>query len=70
MAKVYFNVDGMYCYECSQALKRFIGGLKGINNVVAEGGRIAIDYDDRLIDEASVKKIVTDSVERLGYRLS
>lgn len=70
MAKIYFNVDGMYCIECSQALKKFIGGLKGINAVEAEGGRIMVDYDDRLIDESSVKKIVTDSVERLGYRLS
>ncbi len=60
----------MYCIECSQALRKFIGGLKGINRVEAEGGRVVIDYDDRLIDEGSVKKIVTDTVERLGYRLS
>ncbi|RMG73258.1 MAG: copper chaperone [Nitrospirae bacterium] len=70
MARLSFNVDGMYCYECSQALKRFLGGLKGILGVEAEGGRVVVEFDDRQLKETEVKRIVSDTIERLGYRLS
>ncbi|NOX21285.1 MAG: heavy-metal-associated domain-containing protein [Nitrospirae bacterium] len=70
MAQIQFNVEGMYCYECSRALRSFLGGLKGINKVEAEGGKVYIDYDENKIDHNEVKKIVRETVNRLGYKLT
>ncbi len=64
-----FNVEKTLCAECSLALRRFIGGMEGVDSIDVESGKIAVKFDDTEIDEEKIKKITKDSIERLGYRL-
>ncbi|MDH4162627.1 MAG: heavy-metal-associated domain-containing protein [Nitrospirota bacterium] len=64
-----FNVDKSLCAECSLALRRFIGGIDGVESVDAEQGKIAVKFDEAVIDNDSVQKITKDSIDRLGYKL-
>ncbi len=65
-----FSVESALCADCSMALRRFIGGLDGVGSIDVENGRIAVRFDENAIDEAKLKKITQDSIERLGYRLT
>ncbi len=69
MKKVSLNVQKEFCEECSLALRRFVGGLDGVNSVDTESGRIVIDFDDSKITEDYIKKISRESIEKLGYSL-
>ncbi len=51
------------------ALRRFIGGLDGVGSIDVENGKIVVRFDETGIDEAKLKKITKDSIERLGYRV-
>ncbi len=51
------------------ALRRFIGGLDGVESIGVESGKIAVKFDESEIDEAKLTKITKDSIERLGYRV-
>jgi copper chaperone CopZ len=64
-----FNVGKTLCAGCSLALRRFIGGMDGVESIDVESGRIAVKFDDTEIDEEKLKEITRDSIERLGYRL-
>ena len=69
MQKISLNVQKQFCAECSQALRRFVGNLDGVESVDVENGRIVISFDESLITESRVKTIAEDSVEKLGYKL-
>jgi hypothetical protein len=69
MSKTYFKVQKELCGECSLALRRFIGGMDGVNAVAVERGMIAVDFNDQKIGEENVRQITRDSIERLGYRV-
>ncbi len=64
-----FNVTKNICVECSLALRRFIGGMDGVESIDVESGSIAVKFDDTQVDEGNLKKITRDSIERLGYRV-
>jgi hypothetical protein len=64
-----FNVDKNLCAECSMALRRFIGGMSGVESIDALEGRIAVKFNEAEIDEETVAKITKDSIEKLGYRV-
>ncbi len=64
-----FDVDKNLCAECSLALRRFIGGMDGVESIDAEQGKIAVKFDEAAINEDKLFKITKDSIERLGYRL-
>ncbi len=64
-----FKVQNNLCAECSLALRRFIGGMNGVESIEVEQGKIAVRFDDAEMDEAKLAKIAKDSIERLGYRL-
>jgi copper chaperone CopZ len=64
-----FKVDTLLCAECSLALRRFIGGMDGVESIDVEQGKIAVRFDEAGIDEEKLSKIAKDSIERLGYRL-
>lgn len=64
-----FNVGKHLCEECSLALRRFIGGLDGVESIVADQGKIAVKFDEAEIDEERLFKITRDSIEKLGYKL-
>jgi copper chaperone CopZ len=64
-----FNVDSMRCAECSLALRRFIGGIDGVESIDVEQGKIAVRFDEAVVDENKLLKITKDSILRLGYRV-
>lgn len=69
MSRVLFRVQRQFCGECSLALRRFIGGMDGVNAVDVENGAVAVDFDERKIPEEQVQKLARDSIEKLGYRV-
>jgi len=64
-----FKISNNLCDECSLALRRFIGGMEGVESVDVENGMIAVRFDESTIDEEKLTKITKDSIEKLGYRL-
>jgi copper chaperone CopZ len=69
MSKTYFKMQQQFCGECSMALRRFIGGMDGVNAVDVDRGMVAVDFDEQKIPEESVRQIALDSIEKLGYRV-
>jgi|Deesub1362A_J573_1020465.scaffolds.fasta_scaffold16116_2 copper chaperone CopZ len=69
MESVHFNVGGLYCYECSMALKKFLGSIKGIVSVDVENEEVVISYQPEEIDGTEVERITRESIEKLGYRV-
>lgn len=64
-----FNVENNLCAECSLALRRFVGGMDGVESIDVEQGKIAVKFNETEIEEDKLKKITRDSIERLGYRV-
>ena len=64
-----FSVDKNICAECSQALRRFIGGMDGVESIDAQQGKISVKFDESAIDEETVDRLTRDSIEKLGYRV-
>lgn len=69
MREARFNVGKLMCAECSLALRRFIGGMDGVESIDADQGAIAIKFNEQEIDEEQLSKITRESIEKLGYRL-
>lgn len=69
MKKTYLNAQKEFCGECSLALMRFMGNMKGIESVTAEDGKVALSFDDSVIPEESVLKIARENVEKMGYKI-
>ena len=69
MSKTYFKMQHHACESCSMALRRFIGGMDGVNAVDVERGMVAVDFDEQRIPEENVRQIALDSIEKLGYRV-
>ena len=64
-----FNVSNNLCGECSLALRRFVGGMDGVESIDVEHGKIAVRFDENTVDEDRISKITKDSIEKLGYRI-
>lgn len=64
-----FDVDKSLCAECSLALRRFIGGMDGVESIDVEQGKIAVKYDETVISNDWLSKITRDSIDRLGYKV-
>jgi copper chaperone CopZ len=64
-----FNVSKNLCGECSLALRRFVGGMNGVESIDVENGKIAVRFDASAIDEEKLSNITKDSIEKLGYRI-
>ncbi len=69
MSRIKLNAGFIYCYDCVRALRKFIGSMKGVRHIEVENGLIRIDYDEKMIEEESIKQIAKDAIERLGYKL-
>ncbi len=67
MKKASFGVEKNLCAECSLALKRFIGGLDGVESIDVEGGKVVVSYDENEIDQSRLETIARDSIRKLGY---
>lgn len=68
MEKISFNVGKTFCEECSLALRRFIGHMKGVESIDVEEGKIAVVFDKKRITEQDLSRIIRDSIEKLGYK--
>ena len=64
-----FNVSNNLCGECSLALRRFVGGMDGVESIDVEHGKIAVKFDEKIVDEDRITTITKDSIEKLGYRI-
>jgi copper chaperone CopZ len=64
-----FKVGKLMCAECSMALRRFIGGLDGVDSVEPGEETIDVRFDETKIAEDELRRIAKDSVEKLGYRI-
>lgn len=69
MSRVLFRVQRQFCGDCSVALRRFLGGMDGVNAVDVENGGVAVDFDERIIEAEQVRKLARESIEKLGYRV-
>jgi copper chaperone CopZ len=72
MATLSFNIGHVYCYDCIKGVKKFIGGMKGVQSVSVENNNSAvIEYDPSAleVDEKQFKQIARNSIERLGFRI-
>ncbi len=67
MKKSYFSVDKNLCADCSFALRRFIGGLDGVESIDVEQGKIAVSFDENRIEPGKLSEITKDSIRKLGY---
>lgn len=63
------NVGRVYCHDCVRALRRFIGGLKGVESVDVKDGAVAVRFNPDLVDESFIRKVTRESVEKLGYSI-
>jgi len=70
MKKISFGVEKHFCEECSLALRRFIGGMYGVESIDVENGRIAISFDDTQITVEMLTRLTKDSIDKLGYKLT
>jgi copper chaperone CopZ len=67
--KIALSVPKELCAECSLALRRFIGGMDGVDSIDVENGKIEISFDASKITNDTMAGISKDSIERLGYKL-
>ncbi len=70
MKKVSLSVQKEVCEECSLALRRFIGKMKGVDSIDVESGKIVVSFDDSKIMEDDIVRISRESVEKLGYKIA
>jgi len=61
-AKVTLNVQGMSCSHCENSVKKAVGELKGIKDVVVDllGKTVAVDFDDALVAPKDIKEAIED----------
>ena len=69
MSTALFKVRKEFCGDCSNALKRFIGGMDGVSEVRVENGMVAVEYDEKGTRGVDVPRVAKESIERLGYRV-
>jgi len=67
--KALFKVDEKVCEECSLALRRFIGRMKGVESIDVEGGQIAVLFDETKMAEEELGRLTRDSLEKLGHKV-
>lgn len=70
MESISLNVQKEFCDECSLALRRFIGKMDGVASIDVENGKIIITFDDSRILKEDILKISTESIEKLGYKIT
>ena len=69
MDKFSFTIQKEFCAECSLALRRFIGGMEGVESIDAESGELRIDFDSSKISAEDLARITRENIEKLGYKI-
>jgi copper chaperone CopZ len=67
MRSLHFNVKNELCAECSLALRRFVGGMDGVESVNVQRGTVDVTFDETTVDEQRLSRITENSIELLGY---
>lgn len=70
MRKLLFNVEERFCDECVLALRRFIGHMDGVESIDVEEKKIAVVFDDAKISDEELIRITSDSLDKLGHKLT
>lgn len=60
-----FNVEGMSCSHCENAVKKSVGALEGVYSVIVDlkGKKVTVDYD---ADKVTVD-LLKQTIEDQGY---
>lgn len=69
MEKISLNVGTIFCFDCVMALRKFIGGLKGVSAVEVDDGRVAVHFDSSVISAREITEIARNNIEKLGYKV-
>lgn len=69
MGRIIFSVGSDICAECSLALKRSLGSIKGVKSMVIARRDIIIDFDTLETTEDEITGIAKNCIEKLGYKL-
>jgi copper chaperone len=56
------KVSGMSCQHCVDAVTRAVRAQNGVSGVVVdlERGMVAVDFDEKIITQASIKAAIED----------
>ena len=65
MEKIVLNVEGMSCSHCENAVKKAVGALDGVNQVLVDlkGKSVTVEYDTLKVSLDSIK----NEIEEQGY---
>ncbi|MCX5816297.1 MAG: cation transporter [Proteobacteria bacterium] len=66
MAETDIKIEGMSCQHCVMAVKKAIGGLKGIENADVAIGSAAIKYDESKVKKEEIEA----AIEKTGFKVS
>ena len=63
--KVSLNVEGMSCSHCENRIKKAVGEMKGVQNVVVDldGKKVTVFYNS----EITGLKEISDTIQDQGY---
>ena len=70
MTTISYKTGSVQCYDCVIALRKFIGSLDGVESIEMDAeNRIDVSYDASSISEEKLMQIVSDSVDKLGFKI-
>ncbi len=69
MMSMHVKVEPVLREESCTALRKFLGGLEGVESIEVDRADIGIRYDERKIPDEQVYAMTRSTVEMLGYHL-
>lgn len=66
MTEANIKIEGMSCQHCVMAVKKAIGGLKGIENADVAIGSAVVKYDESMVTIEDIDA----SIEKAGFKVS
>lgn len=57
-----FNVEGMSCSHCGEAVRNAVGALNGVSsvNVDVKGKKVLVEYDSERVSAETIKGTIED----------
>jgi len=67
MKKITINIEGMHCPSCEMLIKDSLEEFDGVKmvSVSHKTGKATVEFDEKIIDEAKIKKIIKNE----GYKV-
>lgn len=66
MTETNVKIEGMSCQHCVMAVKKAMGGLKGIEDSEVEIGSARVKFDDTLVRIEDIEQ----AIEKVGFKVS